>query len=176
VVYAMLALSLLCAPGGLLPIAGRITPREWAMDRTTPTGYDPRPYLPTAIDRQRAAQLIDRIKATPGDVLIPFHPFYGYLAGKHTFLHRMGVLDVGRAGMGPPLRLIEATHDHKWSLVIMDNKIDGTWNWWPGMQQAYPRVETIAGPRVFSGADTEPRYLLQPAPPAPASPVLEREP
>lgn len=177
VVWALLAISIVCAPGGLIPLIGRVTPRDWAMDRTTPTGYDPRPYLPTELDRQRAAQLIDRMKATPGEVLIPFHPFYGHLAGKRTWLHRMGVLDVGRAGLGAPQGLVEATRDHKWSLVVMDNKIDGTWFYWPGMQQAYPKVETIAGPRVFSGADTEPRYLLTPAPaPAPAPPVLEREP
>lgn len=179
VVWALLALTLLAAPGGLIPLVGRVTPREWAMDRTTPTGYDPRPYLPTENDRQRAAQLIDRMKATPGDLLIPFHPFYGHLAGKRTFLHRMGVLDVGRAGLGAPAGLIEAIRDHKWTAVIMDNKIDGTWFWWPGLQQAYAHVERLAGPRVFSGADTEPRDWMTPAPTPPATtapPVLEREP
>jgi hypothetical protein len=180
VVYLLLAVSLALAPGALVPLAGRVTPRDWAMDRTTPTGYDPRPYLPGEPDRQRAVELINRLKTTPGDVLIPFHPFYGHLAGKKTFLHRMGVLDVGRAGLGAPRGLVEAIRDHRWSLVVMDNKIDGNWFWWPGLQQSYAKQETISGPRVFSGADTEPRYLLSVAPPPPPPtappPVLEREP
>jgi len=179
VVYALLAISLCVAPGALLPVAARFVPRTWAIDRDAPTGYDPRRYLPSAEDRTRAAALIDRLRATPGDVLIPFHPFYGYLAGKRTYLHRMGVLDVGRAGMGAPVGLVEAIRQQQFSAVVMDNKIDGNWHLWPGLQAAYPTVERIAGPRVVSGADTEPRYWLTPRPPVPTpapTPVIEREP
>jgi hypothetical protein len=170
-VWLLLALSIACAPGGLLRPAARLAPARFApalaIERETPIGYDPRPVLPTGLDRARAAQLIDRLRAAPGEVLIPFHPFYAHLAGKRTFLHRMGVLDVGRAGMAPH-GLLQAIREHRWSLVVMDNKIDGNWSWWPGLQQAYPHVELIAGPRVFSGAPTEPRYLL--------SAVLEEKP
>jgi hypothetical protein len=172
VVYALLASSIALAPGGLLPTAARLFPRDWALlaDNVTPqVGYDPRFYLPTAQDRAKADALLAKLRATPGDVLIPFHPFYGHLAGKRTFLHRMGVLDVGRAGLGAPRGLAEAIANRQFALVVMDDKIDGNWFWWPGLQQRYPRSSRIAGPRVFSGAMTEPRYLLEPA-------VLEREP
>jgi hypothetical protein len=168
VVYAILLCALAIAPGGLLPLASRITPRDWAIDRDAPTGYDPRPYLPARIDRERAAKLIDTLRGAEGDVLIPFHPFYAHLAGKRTYLHRMGVLDVGRAGLGVPRGLGEAIAAKQFSLVIMDNKIDGNWHMWPGLQTSYPTIERIDGPRVFSGAQTEPRYLLRR--------MVEREP
>ncbi len=172
VVYAILLASLVIAPGGLLPLAARITPRDWAIDRDAPTGYDPRPYLPGREDRERAAKLIDTLRDSNGEVLIPFHPFYAYLAGKRTYLHRMGVLDVGRAGLGVPSGLAEAIAAKQFAVVIMDDKIDGNWQMWPGLLPGYTIAERIAGPRVFSGARTEPRYLLRPTPP----PVIDREP
>jgi hypothetical protein len=84
----------------------------------------------------------------------------------------MGVLDVGRAGLGVPRGLAEAIAAKTFSLVIMDNKIEGNWHMWPGLQAAYPTVERIEGPRVFSGAQTEPRYLMKPTVPT----VIDREP
>ena len=171
VVYALLASSLLVAPGGLLPIAARIAPSSWAINKDDPTGYDPRRFLPTAEDRRSADTLLAQLRAQPGEVLIPFHPFYGYLAGKHTYLHRMGVLDVGRAGLGAPRGLAEAIAQRKFSLVVMDNKIDGNWYMWPALQSDYKVVDHLTGPHVVSGAATEPRYLLQPV-----APVLDREP
>ncbi len=173
VVYALLAVSLALAPGALLPLVGRLAPREWAIDRTTPTGYDPRPYLPKKEDRARADALLARMRATDGEILIPFHPFYAHLAGKPTHLHRMGVLDVGRAGLGAPRGLPEAIRAHQFAAVVMDDKIDGNWQTWPGLLAAYRISDRVDGPRVVSGAETQPRYWLTPNPPGS---VIEREP
>jgi len=41
----------------------------------------------------------------PRDLFIPFHTYYAALVGKRTFVHRMGVRDVG-AGLGRPEGLI----------------------------------------------------------------------
>jgi len=166
VVYLCLALTVLLAPGFLLPRLGPKLPREWAMDAQTPTGYDPRRYLPTVADRARGDALIAQLRAAPGDVLIPFHPFYAHLAGKRTYLHRMGVLDVGRAGLGVPKGLAEAFAAQRFSLVVMDYKIDGNWNYWPGLLAQYQRTKPIDGPPVYSGSDTAPRYVLVPNPPS----------
>lgn len=166
VVFALLALALALAPGGLLHAASRVVPRDWAIDRDAPTGYSLRPYVPDRADRDKAESLIARLRATPGDVLIPFHPFYGYLAGKRTFLHRMGVLDVERAGLGAPRGLAQAIADHRFSLVVMDNKIDGNYYMWPGLLDHYHVASRIDGPQVFSGASTYPRDLLLPTSPA----------
>ena len=172
-VYLALAVSLLLAPGALLPLIGRVAPPSWAIERSAPTGYDPRPYLPRPDDRARAQELVARLAALPGDVLIPFHPFYAHLAGKRTYLHRMGVLDVGRAGLGAPRGLAEAIAERRFAAVVMDDKIDGNWQMWPGLLSSYRIAERLAGPRVVSGAMTEPRYLLTPNS---AASVIDREP
>ena len=112
------------------------------------------------------AQEPDRIRSahlhSDGDVLIPFHPFYAQLAGKRTYLHRMGVLDIWRAGMGAPQGLVEALDAHRFALVVMDDKIEGNWQMWPKLLEDYRMAGTVAGPRVVSGSATEPRYLLVP--------------
>jgi hypothetical protein len=162
-VYVLLSLSLLTAPGGLLPVAARIIPTAWGIEALkAPTGYDPRPFIPTERDRLAGDAVVAKLRATPGEVMIPFHPFYAYLAGKRTYLHRMGVMDIWRAGMGPPRGLSEAFGQHRFALVIMDDKIEGNWFMWPGLLESYRIAENIAGPRVVSGATTEPRFVLVP--------------
>jgi hypothetical protein len=166
VVFVLLAASLACAPGPLLAMVARVAPASWAMDPRMPTGYDLKPFVPSAHDRAAGDALVARLRATDGDVLIPFHPFYAYLAGKRTYLHRMGVLDVWRAGLGAPAGLREAFAERRFALVVMDDKIDGNWWMWPGLLDGYHVFERIDGPRVPSGAATQPRYLLGPNPPA----------
>jgi hypothetical protein len=161
-VYVLLALTLALAPGVLLRPSARLWPRDWAIAADAPTGYHLGPYVPTAAERAAGDALLERLRAAPGDVLIPFHPFYAHLVGKRTFLHRMGVWDIARAGLGPPRGLGEAIATQRFSLVVMDYKIDGNWQQWPGLLARYQIAERVAGPRTFSGADTAPRYLLQP--------------
>ena len=163
VVYSLLALSILTSPGGLLPVVGRMIPASWHPEALLqPTGYDPRPFIPTAKDRAAGDSLLARIRTTDGEVLIPFHPFYTHLAGKRTYLHRMGVMDTWRAGMGAPRGLVAALDAHHFALIVMDDKIDGNWNMWPRLLEDYKMAGTIAGPRVVSGSPTVPRYLLVP--------------
>jgi hypothetical protein len=144
-------------------MAARVLPSSWGLEPLArPTGYDPRPFLPSASDRELGDALMRRIATTNGEVLIPFHPFYPHLVGKKSYLHRMGVLDIWRAGMGAPRGLQAALDDHKFALVVMDDKIDGNWQMWPDLLTAYRTAETIRGPKVVSGSPTEPRYLLVP--------------
>jgi hypothetical protein len=162
-VYLLLALSILTAPGGLLPVAARVLPASWQVEALkNPTGYDPRIFIPTAKDRAAGDSLVARLRTTYGEVLIPFHPFYAHLAGKRDYLHRMGVLDIWRAGMGAPQGLVEAFDAHRFALVVMDDKIDGNWNLWPRLLEEYKMAGVIVGPHVVSGAPTVPRYLLVP--------------
>ncbi|HWE30997.1 MAG TPA: hypothetical protein VHB97_23480 [Polyangia bacterium] len=184
VVWILLGLTILAAPGGLDPIVGRILPKSWNPDALLkhPTGYDPRPEIPTARDRAAGDALIARMRATPGDILIPFHPFYGYLAGKPAFLHRMGVLDVWRAGMGAPARLEQSLTHARFAAVVMDDKIEGNWQMWPGLLAHYHVTDQFAGPNVVTGAPTSPHFWLQPnppptppTPPTPPGTVIDRE-
>ncbi len=162
-VYVLLALSILTSPGGLLPVVGRMIPTSWHPEALLqPTGYDPRIFIPTAQDRAAGDALMARLRTTDGEVLIPFHPFYAHLAGKRTYLHRMGVMDIWRAGMGAPRGLAEALDAHRFALIVMDDKIDGNWQMWPRLQADYRMAGTINGPHVVSGSPTVPRYLLVP--------------
>lgn len=159
-VYLAIAAGILNAPGGLEQLARRYQPPSWRMDRIAPSGYDPRWFLPTAHDRELGAALIARLKAEPGEVLIPFHPFYARLAGKRTHLHRMGVLDTWRAGLGPPAGMEQAFAQRRFGLAIFDDKIEGNWQLWPGLLDNYRVVAQIRGPRCPSGATTNPLYVM----------------
>jgi hypothetical protein len=162
-VYLLLSLSIICGTGALLPIAGRTLPKSWQVEALQrPTGLDPRVFLPTARDRQLGDALILRLRATDGEVLIPFHPFYGYLAGKRTYLHRMGVMDTWRAGMGAPRGLSQALAEKRFSLIVMDDKIENNWFMWPGLLESYRILATLDGPPVVSGSETRPKFLLVP--------------
>ena len=138
--------------------------------------YDPRHYVPTPRDRTAGDQLIARLRKTPGEVLIPFHPFYAHLAGKHTYLHRMGVLDIAASRLGPPRGLVEAARAQRWRLAVFDDKVEGNWHLFPGLLESYEIVDRIQGPRVVTGAATAPTFVLTPrhrgpgAPGAPSTP------
>ncbi len=171
VVFALLALALLVAPGILIKQLGHKVPSSWAWQLHPWTGYDPRPYMPTERDRQAGDAVIARLRSAPGEVLIPFHPFYAELAGKRSYLHRMGVMDIVNANLGPPRGLADAIAQQRFSLAIFDDKIDGNWAYWPGMLQHYAITATIAGPRCVSGAQTSPHYILEPKAVIPTSPA-----
>lgn len=167
-VYALLALALafkLPARNGRGPEQTLALSQASTIDR-----FDPRRFVPTDADRTAGQALVERLRQTRGDVLIPFHPYYAHLAGKPTFVHQMGVMDVGQAGLPTPRGLAQAFQDQRFALVVLDDKIAGKWHWWPGLQQRYHDAGAVAGPRVYSGAMTVPKLLLAPTPP-PSSPA-----
>jgi hypothetical protein len=168
-VYLVLAASLALAPGALYSWIARVAPASWGFDPSLAAGYDPRPFVPTRDDRARGAQVVERLRAVDGDILVPFHPFYAHLAGKPTHVHGMGVLDVSRAGLGLPGGFAEALRDRRFAAVAMD-KLDGNWSQWPAWLAHYRASEPLVGARTFSGAPTQPRFLFTPPP------VVDREP
>lgn len=122
----------------------------------------PQAHIPTAADRQAGDAVVERLRTAPGDVLIPFHPFYAHLAGKPVFLHRMGVWDVRGTAAGPVHGLSAAFVQRRFSRIIFDDKVEATWGDWPEVLQNYRIVERIAGPRVVEGARTMPALVLEP--------------
>ena len=136
----------------------------------------PRPklatYLPRPSDYLAAGRLLDHLASVPGDLFIPFHTYYGALVGKRTFVHRMGVRDVG-AGLGRPEGLDQALRDQFFSAIVLDWKtlpgefpfVDSRYHLW------WPLREGVDSVRMFAGAETSPSALLVPtlvAPPLPA--------
>lgn len=124
----------------------------------------PRAHVPTDTDRAAGAAVIEKLRSTPGDVLIPFHPFYAHLAGKKTFLHRMGVWDVRDTVAGPVRGLQAAIVQQRFSRIVMDDKVEATWHDWPELLSHYRIVERFVGPRCVEGARTVPSLVLEPVP------------
>ena len=169
VVYALIVPTLVLSTGIALPWARAHLPggKAIGLPDDEPTALGLLQFIPTVRDRAQGRELVQRLAATPGEVLVPFHPFYAHLAGKRTYLHRMGVMDVGRAGLGTPLGLAAAIGEKRFSLIVMDDKLDGTQYQWPGLATSYRLSARVQGPRSFSGAQTRPRDVYEPIPPPP---------
>jgi hypothetical protein len=58
--------------------------------------YYSKHMIPTQQDLTRGTMLINSIRSIEGEVLIETHPYYGYLAGKNIYAHRMAVYDILR--------------------------------------------------------------------------------
>lgn len=127
----------------------------------------PARHLPTAADRAAGDGVIARLRSAPGEVLIPFHPFYAHLAGKRTYLHRMGVWDVRGTVAGPVRGLAESLRERRFARIVFDEKVEQTWADWPGVLDTYRITERFAGPQAVEGAQTSPGLVLEPIPPPP---------
>jgi len=166
-----LAAAVAAAPGGLVWLAARVLPPEPRAAVVLPLGYDLRPYLPAPSDRARGDALVARLAAAPGDVFVPDHGFYAFLAGKTTRLHAMNVADLVGAGRKVPADLVQEIREHRFSLVVVDVEVrddgsrtseDEAVGLVPGLTKHYRIAERITGPRVFSGGRFEPCCLLVP--------------
>ncbi|MCX5741798.1 MAG: hypothetical protein NT062_04770 [Proteobacteria bacterium] len=80
-----------------------------------------RPFVPTTIDRTAGDHLVDRIRQIPGPVWVPSHPWYGVLAGKTPYVHRMGVKDVTARKPYEIDLLDEAIDRHAFAAIVLDN-------------------------------------------------------
>lgn len=164
----LLALSVAAAPGGLVWAVDRVWPRAGL---ALPLGYDPRPLVPTDADRRRGDLLIARLRAAPGRVFVPFHPFYAYRAGKAPTLHAQNLADINAIpGLGTPRDLVEAIRARAFDLIVLDVEGEGEEAEAAAMAQLprlaghYEVADRIDGPRVVSGAPVRPRLLLVPRP------------
>lgn len=124
----------------------------------------PQAHIPTAADRAAGDAVIEKLRSAPGEVLVPFHPFYAHLAGKKTHLHRMGVWDVRGTVAGPVRGLQAAIVQRRFARIVMDDKVEATWHDWPEILAHYRIVERFTGPRCVEGARTVPSLLLEPVP------------
>jgi hypothetical protein len=128
--------------------------------------------MPNAADRAAAAKFLQIVRGLPGDGFIPFHPFYGVLARKKPFVHRMGVMDV-RDSLGRPAGLDQAIGERRFPWIILDWKSQP--GEWPTLEHNYRPVQELRdgvdAVRSFAGAETSPRTINVPVrdpPPLPA--------
>jgi len=164
----LLALSVAGAPGGLVWAADRVWPRAGF---ALPVGYDPRALVPTGADRRAGDALVARLKAEPGAVFVPFHPFYALRAGKAPSLHAQNLADINAIpDLGTPRELIEAIRTRAFGLIVLDVEGEGpaaeaeAMGQFPRLAGNYEIAGRIEGPRVITGAPVRPRLLLVPKP------------
>jgi hypothetical protein len=176
VFFPLLALAVLTAeaPSYVLSPSARRTPR-FVLGTLVPAAlavqlathfYDPRPFTPTTRDRQAAGRLLALLASAPGDVFVPYHPFYSELAGKRPHLHRMGMLDAQEAKLGRPAGLDAALAEGHFALVVLNRRAKLVE--WPTLAWRYHLAEELvlgeSTPRSFAGADTWPLSLYLPRP------------
>jgi hypothetical protein len=133
---------------------------------------NPARILPTVMDVEAGRALVDRIRNTPGEVLVPNHPHLAVLAGKPAYGHRMAAIDIylGRRDLhGVRNRLRAAWAElfarKRFALVILD---DEGYEFLDELKQHYDRIEDLAlPPRALlpkSGVDVRPTLVFQPKP------------
>ena len=62
-----------------------------------PLLYPVRSQMPRPGASEAHAELLARVKALPGPVMIPYHPFFAWQAGEHSGLDMIALDDIGRA-------------------------------------------------------------------------------
>ena len=127
-------------------------------------------HIPGRAHWSAAALLLSRLQTMPGEVLMPFHPFYPHLVGKRTYLHRMGVWDVRGTVAGPVKDLFPALRERRFASIVMDDKVEATWADWPDILLYYRVSERFGGPPMVEGARTVPSLILLPSEESPTIP------
>ncbi|HEX6737625.1 MAG TPA: glycosyltransferase family 39 protein [Vicinamibacteria bacterium] len=131
-------------------------------------GYDPRRLVPTAADRAAGERLVADLRARPGPILLPSHPYLLPLAGHPGHAHQMALNDVLlnerhqeiRQLVAAPLR--EALRERRYRAIVLD-----PWFWFRAEVERCYRLEApaFADERVFwpvTGAPTRPEAVYVP--------------
>lgn len=129
--------------------------------------YDPRPFVPTAADRQAGERLTARLAALGGPVLVPGHPYLAARASGHAHAHAMAVGDLlhfapGAAADAFEREMRRALCERRYSAVVTD----GPWRYDAELLRDYgpPLPLPELGDAFFtvSGARTRPSALYLP--------------
>jgi hypothetical protein len=130
------------------------------------TRWNPRVFIPTARDRHAGDELIATIRALPGEVWVPSHPWYAHLAGKRMYVHRMGVKDVTVRKPRPIRGLDRAIREHRFDAIVLDNRdLHLELSAIQTSYRADDLVPRTARPRLFTGAKIVPDSIWVPAGP-----------
>jgi hypothetical protein len=123
--------------------------------------WDPFRWIPEERDRAAGDRLVARIAEIEGEVWVPSHPWYGGLAGKRMYVHRMGYKDATGAG-GPKLPrtwevrgLEEALREHRFAAIVLDKRDLHTAKELGAIERYYEEDELLpadASPRLVTGA------------------------
>jgi len=117
--------------------------------------------VPTSRDRVAAAALVSELRELPGPLFIPSHSYYGVLAGKRSFVHRIGLYDVD-AAFAMRERLASSLREQTFASVVLDWK--PRQGEWPSLESRYHVLREfnrgIDSVGMFAGVPTAPRLLF----------------
>ncbi|MGN6105461.1 MAG: hypothetical protein ACTHU0_10185 [Kofleriaceae bacterium] len=130
--------------------------------------WSPRKFVPTEADAAAGARLVERIRQLSGEVWMPSHPWYLYLAGKTPHVHRMGIKDVTHRQPRTVEGLDAAIRSHAFAAIVLDepdvhNREVTQLGRWYRPTFKLPRDER---PRLYSGARIAPDSIWMPVVPA----------
>lgn len=144
--------------------------------------WSPAKFIPTEADRAAGARLVERIRLIDGEVWMPSHPWYVYLAGKQPHVHRMGIKDVTTRQTRVVEGLDRAISHHAFAALVLDEpdvhnrELAGKLGRYYRPVFELPRSER---PRLYAGARIAPASIWMPAvratPPAGARVVFDFE-
>ncbi|PID38888.1 MAG: hypothetical protein CSA65_01440 [Proteobacteria bacterium] len=126
--------------------------------------YSPRPHLPRAGWRAAGDKLVGRLRRADGPVLMPYHPFYPYKAGKRPSYHQMGINDVTRAGLPFPKGIRSRINRRFYAALVFDTSPERRPDY-GFVLRAYKfdrYLRNDESPGVVTGYRVSPRYLLVP--------------
>jgi 4-amino-4-deoxy-L-arabinose transferase-like glycosyltransferase len=107
--YAAMALLAGLAYGQLgKPAARRAAGAALVLVQLVLLAYPISAQIPTAADTAAGAQLLARLRALPGPVLVVRHPWYATLVGKGTFAQEEAIGDVMRSSAPRGARILDA--------------------------------------------------------------------
>lgn len=138
-------------------------------------GYDPRPQIPRAADRDAGEHLLRVLAAVPGDVLLPYHGYLTRAAGKPSQAHLMQVFDILKVGDEHSATLAEqfrsAIRSTTFAAIVLDDQKG--YFFMPEIEASYVLQSPVfSTPGVFlpvtGGVITRPDYLYLPKPRSPA--------
>jgi len=91
--------------------------------------YDPGKQIPSANDRLAGEALVREIRATPGEVFVPYHPELALLAGRRTYADWVGLKELkgGFGGEGGAAewqrvktQLLTSLRHRRFALILVD--------------------------------------------------------
>jgi hypothetical protein len=99
-------------------------------------------FVPTDVDTEAGARIVERIRAVEGEVLVPHGPYYAVLAGKAPGLHQIALWDVVHAGASTKAvtkrALEEAIATQRFGAIVLASD-----KFAYGLKKHYRRVEPI---------------------------------
>lgn len=125
--------------------------------------WQPAQFIPTHRDRSAGTELIRKLASIEGEIFVPYHPWYGHLAGKKTYLHRLALMTLNASRRGRVADLARSLHEYRFAAIVLNRE--------PGAELSqvrfhYRRASLLPPtmrPRTYTGAKTFPSQIWLPA-------------